>query len=211
LPRELDRVVFLTVHPEEVTPPALDSVNTLIAVGNEPDDTIARFCRAVGDSSPAKLPPSSKNATPEAGAVVVWQRRQKTAPFRVHVRPTRAEHRRHTRKYAEGELPPERCFYFRGAQGKLKLRVQNLILFNQIAEGIDDATWLHHLKNCDYSKWFRAGIKDDELADETAKIEKAANASAKTTRRQIKELIERYYTLPASSSKSSQTDAKKAK
>jgi hypothetical protein len=38
------------------------------------------------------------------------------------------------------------------------------MLFVQIAEGIDDRTWMHHLKQGDYSAWFREIIKDRELA-----------------------------------------------
>ena len=57
-------------------------------------------------------------------------------------RAQRAEHRRHSRKYAEGELPQDRSFYFRGPQGKLNLRAQNLMVFLQMAEGVDDETWL---------------------------------------------------------------------
>jgi hypothetical protein len=36
--------------------------------------------------------------------------------------------------------------YFRGPEGRLNLRAKNLALFLQIAEGIDDSTWLHHLR-----------------------------------------------------------------
>ena len=57
-----------------------------------------------------------------------------------------AERERHVRKYAEGELAPDRSFYFRGPDGTLNLRAQNLIVFNQMADGIDDGTWLHHLR-----------------------------------------------------------------
>ena len=37
-----------------------------------------------------------------------------------------------------------------------------------MADGVDDETWLHHLRAGDYSRWFREGIKDDALADEAA-------------------------------------------
>jgi hypothetical protein len=41
----------------------------------------------------------------------------------------------HTRKYADGELDKDRSFYFRGPEGRLKLRTQNLALFLQFVEG----------------------------------------------------------------------------
>ena len=37
----------------------------------------------------------------------------------------------------------------------MNLRAQNLMIFLQIAEGIDDRTWEHHLRKGDYSEWFR--------------------------------------------------------
>ena len=76
------------------------------------------------------------------------------------------QRRRHARKYSEGELGEDRSFYFRGPDGALSLRVQNLSLFLQIAAGVDDRTWLHHLRAGDYSAWIRDAIKDEDLADE---------------------------------------------
>ena len=195
LPQQLERMVFITVHPEQIAAPALAAVNIVLAVGADPDKTIAHFCQA------AQLtpPPRSAIGSPREGtSVFLWARGKDTAPYRVTVVPTRAEHQRHLRKYAEGELPPERSFYFRGPEGKLNLRAQNLMLFNQMAAGVDDATWLHHLKQGDYSKWFRAGLHDEALAAEAEKIEKSPHAPAMQTRDLIKQLIERHYTLPAS-------------
>jgi hypothetical protein len=101
---------------------------------------------------------------------------------------------RHSRKYVEGELGEDKSFYFRGPDGSLNLRAQNLLLFLQIAEGIDDATWLHHLRAGDYSRWLRDSIKDDDLADEVASAEKDAALTALDSRRRVREAIDRRYT-----------------
>ena len=85
--------------------------------------------------------------------------------MQLKIAPSQTERRRHTRKYAEGELPPERSFFFRGADKKLNLRARNLIQFLQLAEGVDDDTWMHHLREGDYSEWMRDAIKDTELAE----------------------------------------------
>jgi hypothetical protein len=56
------------------------------------------------------------------------------------------------------------------------------------------------LRAADYSKWFRAAIKDDELALEAAAVERApATLSAAESRRRIIEAVERKYTAPAKS------------
>jgi hypothetical protein len=108
-----------------------------------------------------------------------------------------AERRRHRRKYAEGELSPERSFYFRGPHSTLNLRAQNLILFMQIADGVDDDTWSHHLRQGDYSKWLRTAIKDDALASEIQDVERDFNLSPADSRRQARAAIEKRYTVPA--------------
>ena len=116
----------------------------------------------------------------------------------MNVIPARAEHRRHIRKYAEGELPEDRCFYFRGKDGKLNLKAQNLMVFNQMAAGVDDATWLYHLQRGDYSRWFHEAIHDDALVATAKDIEATKQPSADDTRRRFRELIEKQYTMPAS-------------
>ena len=117
-------------------------------------------------------------------------------PFRLKVAPPSGERRRHLRKYAEGNLGEDKSFYFRGPAGKLNLRAQNLILFNQIAEGVDDETWLHHLRQGDYSRWFRASIKDDGLAQVAEEFERQARPDAGASRKGIKAAIEERYTAP---------------
>ena len=62
---------------------------------------------------------------------------------------------------------------------------------------MDDETWLHHLRQGDYSSWMREAIKDDELAAEVRTIETENAASAPESRRRIRMAIEERYTLPA--------------
>jgi hydroxymethylpyrimidine pyrophosphatase-like HAD family hydrolase len=193
LPAEPRRVVFVTVHPGQVAPAALDTADFVVAVGPEPAQTLGEFGRALGEPVPPLALPGR-----EDGTVVVWGRYAGGAPYAVRPVPSRTERRRHTRKYAEGELPPDRSFYFRGPQGKLKLRAQNLILFLQLADGVDDETWTHHLRQGDYSRWFRQRIKDEELAAEAAEIEGRADLTPAESRALVRQAVERLYTLPAS-------------
>jgi hypothetical protein len=117
-------------------------------------------------------------------------------PFVFKTALPRAERRRHRRKYAEGELSPDLCFYFRGPEGKLNLKAQNLAMFLQIADGVDDETWLFHLKNGDVSGWFRDVIKDPELALQTQLMERG-DIDVKESRKQIRSEIEQRYILAA--------------
>jgi hypothetical protein len=112
----------------------------------------------------------------------------------------KAQQTRHVRKHAEGELGEDKSFYFRGPNGSLNLRAQNLITFLQMAEGVDEQTWMHHLRLGEYSHWFGDAIKDDELADETRAVEQNETLSPQETLARIKEIVERRYTAPAKSS-----------
>lgn len=79
----------------------------------------------------------------------------------------------------------------------MNLRAHNLITFIQTAEGVDEATWLYHLQQQDYSGWFREAIKDETLAEEAAEVEAMSELSAVESRDRIKTAIKRRYPLPA--------------
>ncbi len=190
LPRDPARILYVTVHPDQVAHAVLQSIDTMLIVGPNPMTTIGLYCNAIGEPPPAEV-------NSEEGEVLFWRRTAKAPLRRVRLIPSKAERRRHTRKYAEGELPPDRSFYFRGPEGKLNLRAQNLILFLQIAEGVDDDTWIYHLHNGDYSRWFRERIKDDSLAEKAEAIERDPKFTPAESRAKIKEIVEREYTEPA--------------
>jgi len=79
----------------------------------------------------------------------------------------------------------------------MNLRAHNLVIFAQIAEGIDDRTWEFHLRAGDYSKWFRNQIRDKDLARETAEAENDKKLSAEESRKHVLEAVRRRYTAPA--------------
>jgi HAD superfamily hydrolase (TIGR01484 family) len=194
LPEQFQSLVMVTVHPELLSKEVLRRVTTLVAVGHDARGTLAHFFQATDRA----VPVVADEPTLESGEALVWMADSAGGPVRIRSRTSKTELRRHRRKYAEGELPPERSFYFRGPKGQLNLRAQNLMLFLQIAEGVDDATWKFHLKNGDYSKWFQQGIKDDRLAAEAQRIENLSSLASQESRELIRAAIERDYTLPAS-------------
>src|SRR5262249_15556329 len=156
-----------------------------IAIGEAPEQTIRIFCETVGEAAPTLTPVKL-----EKGDALVWSRHEPHKPVWIRSLPPSGVRRRHHRKYAEGELAPELSFYFRGPAGKLNLRAQNLVLFMQLAEGVDDETWLYHLRRGEYSSWFREVVKDESLADEAARIEQHTDLSAAESRARISEAIE---------------------
>jgi HAD superfamily hydrolase (TIGR01484 family) len=191
LPQELSSMLLITVHPEMMSPSVLTAVNLTVAVGESPQAVIDAFARAIGES-----PLQASEVELEPGEALVWDRQR--PPFRIRGEPARSELRRHRRKYAEGDVGEDKSFVFRGPEGRLNLQAQNLFLFNQIGTGVDDDTWLYHLRRGDYSRWFREAIKDEELAADAERIERMERISATESRRRIAEAIETRYTLPAS-------------
>lgn len=190
LPQELPAAIAVTVHPESVANDFLELVSVVIGVGDGSRDAIAKFCEAMGRACP--VGPSRKL---EKGQIHVLSG---DGRFEV-VDASRPEgkKKRHARKYAEGELGEDKSFYFRGPKNALNLRAQNLTIFLQMAAGVDDETWLHHLRGGNYSEWFRDAIKDDDLADQARAIEEETSLDAAGTRAAIKEMVERRYTAPA--------------
>ena len=192
LAQALSGMIYVTVHPDQIERSVLASADILAVLGDGPDKTIAGYCAAIGEPVPHM--PETQLAPGEA---IFWERSGSEPPFKLHITPSETERRRHRRKYAEGELPADRSFYFKGPAGQLNLRAQNLILFMQIAEGVDETTWVHHLRNRDYSTWILTSIKDEVLAEAVRRVEDLPEVSPAESRRLIRAAIEEHYTIPA--------------
>src|SRR6267154_3066999 len=191
IPKELSSFALVTVHPDQVARPILSSINGIIAIGPQPGEVIAQFGAGAGkDLHRTALP----DAPQESGEVIVWQFSESAPPVKVTVEPAKAELRRHRRKYAAGELGEDKSCYFRGPQKKLNLRAHNMNMFAQLAEGVDEETWAHHLRNSDYSRWLRDSVKDTAIADEVAAIERNGALKSAESRTQIVDAIRKHYT-----------------
>ena len=144
----------------------------------------------VVDDHQAKLPP------PETGQILIWFLSQPAGPAYATIQMADSQLRRHRRKYAVGELGEDKSFYFRGPDAKLNLRAQNLNLFVQLAEGVDDETWMFHLFRGDYSRWLQEKVKDKDLASVVESIERQSSVEPAKSRQQVIEAIRKQYTAP---------------
>jgi hypothetical protein len=187
----LKNVVQITVHPDRVSPAALKAVNVVVGIGPSAEKVLASFAQAAASPAPRVEPVDLPS-----GEALVWLVDSNTVR-RIEYIATTAERKRHKRKYAHGELGEDRSFYFRGAEQKLNLRAHNLDTFVKLADGVDDDTWLHHLRSGEYSRWFRENIKDPELAEEAARVEQDRSLDPRQSREKIREAIEHRYTAPA--------------
>lgn len=196
IPSSLGSFALITVHPKSVSKVLLEAVNCVVAIGPQPGEIIEEVNEGSGKAwaLPPKTAPGASGPEPRSGEMMVWQLPEANPPEKIMLEPAKIELRRHKRKYAAGELGEDKSFYFRGPQGKLNIRAQNLNLFAQIAEGIDEETWSFHLRQHDYSDWLREAVKDDAVADEIAAVERDKKLSPAESRARILETIRKHYT-----------------
>lgn len=188
-PENCSNFFAVTTNPDHLTRTFLKQVDIAISLGDDPVNSMRQFADKAGANIP--IPNLPRN---HYGDLLIWNKAdyctvqiQGNLPSRVL--------RRHKRKYAAGDMGPN-SFYFRGPEGKLNLKANNLIVFIQMAEGIDDASWLYHLKRHDYSNWFRNAIKDSELAWQAEKVENT-DRNPEDSRLEIFRDILARYTIPA--------------
>ncbi|MER8997320.1 HAD-IIB family hydrolase [Mesorhizobium australicum] len=188
---ELPATILITVHPEAISTDALRLMTAVIALGPKAKDVVKTFCHETGIEPPKDIP------TPKGDRVLFWRPGARKKITTVKVIEPRQSLKRHSRKYAEGQLDETGSFYFRDPDDAMNLRAHNLMIFAQMAEGIDDKTWEFHLRAGDYSKWFRHQIRDKDLARETAEAEKDSKLSADESRKRVLDAVRRRYTAPA--------------
>jgi hypothetical protein len=186
---QVDGLILVAPHPDNISAETLKSVEVVLTLGDDPAATIADYCTAVGVE-----PPQTGPVELEKGQVLGWWRQE--APVVFDYAPGTVERRRHIRKYAEGDLGEDKSFWFRGPDGSLTLRAQNLQLFLQLGDGVDDQTWLHHLRQGDYARWFREAIKDEVLAAEAEDIQHRHGDDPAESRARLREAVEHRYAAP---------------
>jgi hydroxymethylpyrimidine pyrophosphatase-like HAD family hydrolase len=184
-------LALVTIGPQRLSPGIGGLVTHVLAAGKDPQSTMAAMAELLGDPVPA-----GHKGDLHKGEGVLWRRGKKRTQLLKLARAA-TKRRRHRRKYAEGELPPERSFYFRGPHGALNLRAQNLSMFVQLGVGVDEGTWMHHLRAGDYSHWIDDSLKDRKLAKAVAALERNERLGPTESREQVKKLIEERYAPPA--------------
>ena len=189
LTERLGETLLITVHPQHVAPSILSMIDVLIVVGTSPVETLRSFTTAA-----CKSLPSLDGFESAEGCVTCWFVQSGEGPFSMQVIPGRAARIRHLRKYAVGDMG-HHSFYFRGPTHGHNLAAPNLGMFCHIARGIDEETWLFHLRRGDYSRWIRDAVKDGDLADAVLQVETLSGLAQKESRDEICDAIESRYTL----------------
>jgi hypothetical protein len=173
LPAERGSVFMVTTRAELLAPSALEAIDAIVAFGEEAPALLASALKPIG-ADPAL---AASSAAPQTGRALFWD--SIVAGFQPDA--ARVRRVRHRRKYAFESLADSKTFYFRGPEGRLNLRAANLITFAELAKGVDDDTWLFHLRRGDYSRSFAQMIGDEELAQEAHAVERVDAIAARYT------------------------------
>lgn len=190
-PQRLGEIVLVTVHPARLAESVLAMIDVVVAVGPMANQSLREFARATGRAT-------VKIQIPDTGDInaLCWFPQGGQDPFPMRVILPKAVRIRHHRKYAVGDVQYH-SFYFRGPHGRQNLRAQNLAVFCQIAQGVDEETWMYHLGRGDYSRWMRDVIKNEELARSVQDVETRDDLTASQSRALVCAAVETRYTLPA--------------
>jgi hypothetical protein len=188
-PEDFTNIFAITTNPNLLCLHFLKRVNMLLAMGDSPDKTMSLFTALTAEEITY-----TKNGPFQREDVLVWEKAINGLSVIKSDIPARFL-MRHKRKYASGDMYSN-SFYFTGPYRKLNLKANNLMIFIQMASGIDDETWLYHLHRHDYSKWFRNSVKDPKLSFRSEAVENNEPNPA-YSRKEIFKLILDRYTLSA--------------
>jgi len=191
IPQTLETALAITVSPQQLDGAFLRQVNLLLAMGPSAGKAVQELAKATD-----RAVPQLEETELETGQALLWRLDSPTPEGVIRLEPGSKHRLRHRRKYAEGLLIPERSFYFRGPEHALNLRAHNLVLFVEIAEGVDPPTWQYHRERGDYSHWFDKEIGDPDLAAQARQIEQDASLDAAESLARIKAAVQERYTQP---------------
>lgn len=105
-------------------------------------------------------------------------------------------HVRHLHKYADGEVPVEKGFTFRGSHGELGTHITSLRAFIHALGTISADSFLHHAAHRDFSRWVRDVFQDRNLAHSIRRIEERSRQDTwRSSGRAMQELLVLRYGL----------------
>ncbi|MBO9202270.1 MULTISPECIES: HAD-IIB family hydrolase [Niastella] len=187
IPDDFKNFIFISISTEGMNEAVLNKITLLISMGDDAAKSMEEFSRL------RNMPLITTAVTPlQKGQAWVWDIAANNEPVLIKTGTPVHLLQRHKKKYARGDMDYN-SFYFRGPENKMNLKAYNLMVFTEIAAGIDEETWRYHLKRKDYSNWLRHSVHDEELASMIDEIENNEQL-AQRSRQTITDLINERYT-----------------
>jgi hydroxymethylpyrimidine pyrophosphatase-like HAD family hydrolase/energy-coupling factor transporter ATP-binding protein EcfA2 len=148
-------LVLVSNVPENLQREVFDGLETVVAVGDDARALLERVANTIDAAPPGD---------DTGGEAVAWRVAESQLTSFIPVA-ARHRRRRHSAKMLSGDVGEGERLVVTGPDATLSLEVRNLSEMVRIAEGVDDATWSHHLGQGDWSRWVRDVIGDADLAD----------------------------------------------
>ena len=193
LPRELDGVLMISVGPSAVSATAVGLVETVIVIGEKPAEMLREFAETNGKP----VPQSPLDKIPK-GEAVIWHKASSRAAATFC-------HRALARLSGDGtcaSMRKVRCPKTGRStsavltRSSISVRRTSSCLLIWRTAWMPD-TWLYHWRRGEVSGWLRRCVKDEELTNQVEALEKQVPDDADASRKAVREIIERKYTLPA--------------
>ena len=182
---------FITVDPSQLSSGIVETLDLVIGFGADAAQCISLVAHRLHRAEIA-IP----NVTSGPECAIAWWITSGDDPFRIIPAGCDLEHRRHHRKYAEGDMGPERSFYFRGPDGATSLQAGSVAAFLELASSVSDESWMFHLERHDFSTWISGSIGAPDLAAEVAVVEGDNRLSPEKSKVSIRKLLDEYFAPP---------------
>jgi hydroxymethylpyrimidine pyrophosphatase-like HAD family hydrolase len=181
----------ITVDPDQLSPAVIETLDLVIGFGAD-----AAYCINVVAHRLDRAEITVPEVASDPDCAIAWWITSGDEPFQIIPAGCDLEHRRHHRKYAEGDMGPERSFYFRGPDGTTVLQAGSVAAFLELVARVSDESWRFHLKRHDYSTWISDSIGAPDLAVEVARVEDDRCLSSEDSKRRIRKLLDEYFAPP---------------
>ena len=114
--------MLVTTEPKLVNPAILSHTDLIIAIGDQVEDLLEQYAEIKNEAKPGLAVKELSK-----GEAWVWDD-LKSQPFPVKLERPAQLLQRHKKKYTSGDMQ-DRSFYFTGADKKLNLKANNLMIF----------------------------------------------------------------------------------
>jgi hypothetical protein len=187
---------LVTYDPSRLAPEVLSTIDVVLAVRG--GESWARVPSRVRSATEARVKEALGPFDLESGTALLGD----ATGTSVFTPSARAQaHVRHWHKYAEGRLPPERCFYFRDGGRLTGHSAESIRAFHRQLGEAPTSVLRHHLHAGDFSRWLSDSLADDELAASVKQIERwyrtTRDPGIAEARAALLRAVERRYGCPA--------------
>lgn len=189
-------LMLVTYRPSLVAPDVLDHIGAFLLTRTTVDEQRYFTDGLLRARGPADLDVAlalDRLAMPRAGLLACQDDPPRWCSFLPN--PRLSTHTHHARKYADGELPTEKAFWFRLPNDGVAAVAHDVREFDQALGAVPLASLHHHLVGGDFSRWARDVLGDADLAGGLAKLEHTSLEGNTPDREELRDHVRTRYVV----------------